>query len=206
MGESRVLVALRRVVSRQWPAMVMVGWMTFFVVSAAWADIYVYVDRYGVMHFTNTPTSSRYRVYMRETPKRTTPRPHSTATYDDVISEAARRHGVNFSLLKALIHVESYFDPKAVSKKGALGLCQIMPQNLQILNINDPFDPWENIMGGARYLQQMLERFNGQLHLALAAYNAGPTMVEKYSSIPPFPETQEYVQKVLQYSRAYAPS
>ena len=201
-------LALRRMMSPQWLITGMIGILTFCAVSSAAADIYVYVDRFGVMHFTNTPTSDRYQVYMREIPRRATPETalQPTTTYDDVISEAARRHGIGFSLLKALIHVESCFNPKAVSKKGAMGLCQIMPENLQFLNINDPFDPWENIMGGARYLQLMLNRFDGQLHLALAAYNAGPSMVEKYSNIPPFPETQEYVQKVLRYSQAYKQS
>ncbi len=201
-----MLRVFRRFASWKWLRAGMIGLMTYFVISSASADIYVYVDRYGVMHFTNTPTSNRYKVYMRETPKAPQKRLHSSATYDDVITEAARRHGIHFSLLKALIHVESCFNPRAVSKKGAMGLCQIMPENLQILNISDPFDPWENIMGGARYLQQMLDRFNGQLPLALAAYNAGPSTVEKYSTIPPFPETQEYVQKVLKYSRAYKQS
>jgi soluble lytic murein transglycosylase len=173
--------------------------------SLAQADIYVYIDSQGVMHFTNTPTSSNFKLYMRETPKRPKIwRPVSS--YDDVIQEAARRHGLPFYLLKALIHVESYFDPRAVSKKGAMGLCQIMPQNLTPLDIGDPFDPWENIMGGARYLKNMLERFNGQLPLALAAYNAGPEAVERYNDIPPYQETRHYVQRVMKYFHLYKES
>ena len=142
--------------------------MTFFVMPCAVADIYLYVDSQGVMHFTNTPTSSNYKVYMRAKPIR--PKSFANvASYDDVITEAAKRHGLASPLLKALIHVESYFNPRAVSKKGAMGLMQIMPENLQALNISDPFDPWENIMGGAAYLKSMLERFSGQLPRALAA-------------------------------------
>jgi soluble lytic murein transglycosylase len=80
---------------------------------------------------------------------------------------------------------------------------QIMPANLQALNISDPFDPWENIMGGARYLKLMLERFRGELPLALAAYNAGPTAVERYRDIPPYPETEAYVKKVMRIFRHY---
>jgi soluble lytic murein transglycosylase-like protein len=179
--------------------------LTFFVISPAIADIYLYVDSEGVLHFTNTPTSDKYKVYMPEPIRR--PRVLFTAgSYDDVISEAAKRNGLSTSLLKALIHVESYFNPRAVSKKGAMGLMQIMPENLPLLNIDDPFDPWENIMGGAAYLKAMLERFSGQLPLALAAYNAGPGAVEKYNDIPPYPETRRYVRKVMRYFNLYKQS
>jgi soluble lytic murein transglycosylase-like protein len=179
--------------------------LTFFVSSPALADIYVYIDSQGVMHFTNTPTSSNYKVYIREPILRPDALYHNRS-YDDVISEAAKRNGLSSSLIKALIHVESYFNPRAVSKKGAMGLMQIMPENIRLLHINDPFDPWENIMGGASYLKAMLERFSGQLPLALAAYNAGPTVVEKYNDIPPYPETQDYVQKVLRFFHLYKKS
>lgn len=179
--------------------------LTIFVVPGARADIYLYVDGQGVLHFTNTPTTSNYKIYMPEKPKYKKSH-YNIASYDDVIAEAARRNGISSPLLKALIHVESYFDPKAVSKKGALGLMQIMPQNLDLLEISDPFDPWQNIMGGARYLKSMLERFSGQLDLALAAYNAGPTAVEKYNDIPPYPETRNYVQKVMKAFRIYRKS
>lgn len=176
--------------------------LTIFVIPLAHADIYVYLDGEGVMHFTNTPTSSRYKVYMSE--NRVRPAAwYKVQSFEDVISEAGRQYGISASLLKALIHVESYFNPRAVSKKGALGLMQIMPENLQTLKIADPFDPWENIMGGAHYLKKMLKRFDGNLSLALAAYNAGPTAVEKYRDIPPYPETQAYVKKVMEFFRLY---
>jgi soluble lytic murein transglycosylase-like protein len=173
-----------------------------FTISAAKADIYMYVDAKGVMHFTNTPTSKSYQIYMRETKKRSEVLTDNKS-YDDVIHEAAKRNGISSSLIKALIHVESCFNAKAVSPKGAMGLMQIMPGNLKFLNVDDPFDPWENIMGGTTYLRSMLERFQGDLRLALAAYNAGPVAVEKYNDIPPFPETQDYVQKVIKFFRLY---
>jgi soluble lytic murein transglycosylase len=176
--------------------------LTIIVSPHATADIYLYIDSEGVLHFTNTPTSNNYKVYMRERPKAPSAW-QNIQSYDDVIAEAARQHELSFPLLKALIHVESYFNPKAVSTKGALGLCQIMPQNLNPLNIEDPFDPWENIMGGARYLRNMLNRFNGKLPLALAAYNAGPSAVERYQDIPPYPETKNYVQKVMKFFHFY---
>jgi soluble lytic murein transglycosylase-like protein len=176
--------------------------LTLFVTPCLKADIYVYIDKDGVYHFTNVPTSERYKVYMREN----APMPFfsgNSRAFDDVISEAARLHGLEFSLLKALIHVESSFNPRAVSKKGAMGLTQIMPATSQLLKIGDPFDPWENIMGGASYLRSMLDRFDGHLGLALAAYNAGPSAVERYNSIPPFRETRDYVDKVLRFFRHY---
>ena len=119
--------------------------------------------------------------------------------YDQIISEASRRHGIAFPLLKAQIKVESDFDHRAVSKKGAMGLMQIMPENIKALRVKNPFDPRENIMAGARYFRQLLNRFNGELHLALAAYNAGPGMVDLYKRIPPFKETVDYVDKVMKY-------
>ena len=191
----------KKIKQTAWLLPIFIG-LTFFVIPCAVADIYLYVDSQGVMHFTNTPTSSNYKVYMRVPPSR--PKLFANvASYDDVITEAAKRHGLSSSLLKALIHVESYFNPKAVSSKGAMGLMQIMPENLQALDIRDPFDPWENIMGGAAYLKAMLERFSGQLPLALAAYNAGPTAVERYNAIPPYPETMSYVQKVMKFFNLY---
>ena len=176
--------------------------VTILVTSVARADIFVYIDKDGVMHFTNAPTSSKYKVYMRESSLRSRP-PRDISDFDTVIAEAAESNGVSPFLLKALIHVESDFNPKAVSKKGALGLTQIMPFNLDLLEVQDPFDPRDNVMGGARYLRAMMDRFNGQLGLALAAYNAGPTAVERYNDIPPYQETRNYVQKVLKFFRYY---
>ena len=176
--------------------------LAFWIPPAARADIYIYIDDNGVLHFTNTPTSGNYKLYMRETPSRPS-NWRNNRSYDDVISEAADITGLSFSLLKAVIHVESYFDPRAISKKGAMGLMQIMPVNFGPLNISDPFDPWENIMGGAHYLKSMLEQFDHQLPLALAAYNAGPTAVSRYNDIPPFPETRDYVQKVMRFFNFY---
>ena len=160
----------------------------------------MYIDKDGVTHFTNVPTSTAgdYRVYIRERPKRIS-KTYSSKKYDNYIAEASQRHGVSFSLLKAIIKAESDFNPQAVSKKGALGLMQIMPKNFKSLQIADPFDPWENIMGGTRYFKKLLKRFNGKLSLSLAAYNAGPSVVDFYKSIPPIRETENYVEKVMKY-------
>ncbi len=169
---------------------------------SATADIYMYIDSNGILHFSNVPTSSQYRLYVRERPERTLDgiNPHS---YDRIIREAARRHGLSEPLLKAIIKAESNFNPRAVSKKGAKGLMQIMPNNFNSLNIRNPFNPRENIMGGAKYFKKMHTRYKGKLPLALAAYNAGPNMVDKYKNIPPFPETRNYVEKVMKYYYVY---
>ena len=175
----------------------------FVVVLPVQADIYRYIDENGVMHFTNTPTSSiqQYRLFLKEKSRVT--RWYSSEKYDDLISDASERSGVSFPLLKAIIKAESDFDPHAVSKKGATGLMQIMPENFKPLGINDPFDPWENINAGARYFKQMYDRFKGKLTLSLAAYNAGPTAVDRYQTIPPYEETQEYVRRVMKYYYNY---
>jgi len=163
------------------------------------ADIYMYIDSEGVLHFTNAPTSSHYKLYIKERPQKQPLNGQMTSKYDHFITEAAQTSGMSFPLIKAMIRVGSNFDPKAVSKKGAMGLMQIMPKNLEALNIDDPFDPRENIMGGSAYIKKMMDRYEGKLPLALAAYNAGPTAVDRYRDIPPIRETENYVQKVMRF-------
>ncbi len=173
-------------------------------VASVHADIYMYIDDNGVMHFTNTPTSNQheYKVYIKERTSVST-RFHTTDKYDKLISNASKEFNVDSRLLKAMIKAESDFDPRAISRKGAMGLMQIMPENFKMLNIDNPFDPWQNIRAGARYFKKLYERFNGKLALSLAAYNAGPTAVDRYKSIPPYQETEEYVRRVLRYYRTF---
>lgn len=171
------------------------------------AEIYSYVDENGIMHFSNVPTSPHYRYYSSES--RLEPadiyKDGGIHRYDHFIRRAAERYGVPFGLLKAIIQVESNFNPAAVSQSGALGLMQIMPANVELFNLNDPFDPEENIMAGARYLRILMKKF-GDVELCLAAYNAGPAAVEHYNRVPPFPETENYVNKVLKYYAAFQSS
>jgi len=170
----------------------------FFGINDGVADIYKYIDSNGVLHFTNAPTSSNYRLYIKERP--TMPvSASSDGKYEPIINAASKRHGVSAHLLKAIIKVESDYNPRAVSRKGAKGLMQIMPETKRALKIVNVFDPWENIMGGARYLKQLFTRYEGKLPLALAAYNAGPSAVDRFGSIPPFRETEAYVEKVIRY-------
>jgi soluble lytic murein transglycosylase len=173
-------------------------------VSSVHADIYMYIDENGVMHFTNTPTSNQhdYKVYLKEKTA-VSGKFYNTNKYDRFISDASREFGVDSRLLKAMIKAESDFDPRAISKKGAMGLMQIMPENFKMLDLKNPFDPWENIKAGARYFKRLHERFNGKLALSLAAYNAGPTAVDRYKNIPPYQETEEYVRRVLRYYRTF---
>lgn len=165
------------------------------------ADIYTTIDADGVIHFTNVPTADKYeyKLYLKEKgPFASGPR-----KYDILIRKASDRYGLDFSLLKAVIHVESGFNPRAVSGKGAKGLMQIMPENFKRLDVSDPFNPSQNIMAGARYLHRLIRRYGDTLSLALAAYNAGPSAVDRYETIPPFPETRRYVKKVMKAYSMY---
>lgn len=178
-----------------------------FVSSFAIGDIYKYIDENGVIHFTNVPTDSSYQysLFIKEItqkPALTLSR-YSSNVFDEMITEASQKHGVSFPLLKAVIKVESDFNPRAVSRAGALGLMQIMPENAKAFRMRDPFDPRENILTGTQYFRELLERFNGKLHLALAAYNAGPTVVDRYNRIPPIKETEDYVERVMKYFQLF---
>ncbi len=166
------------------------------------ADIYIFVDKNGVSHFTNTPTSPQFQLFVKGKRPR-----HRTLLnkkcYDPLIKKAARKFNMDFSLIKAVIEVESAYNPRAVSSKGARGLMQIMPSNFKALKLLDPFEPSQNIMAGTRYLNDLIHQYKGNLKHALAAYNAGPGNVDKYNGIPPFQETQNYVQRVMALHRIY---
>lgn len=123
-----------------------------------------------------------------------------------LIRQHARHQGLNPRLVQAVVQVESGYNPKALSSKGAMGLMQLMPDTAAELGVKNPYDPDENIRGGVRYLKQQLRRFSGDLGLALAAYNAGPGAVQRHGAIPPYPETQRYVEKVYTLYQGIVPS
>ena len=163
------------------------------------ADVYSYVEPDGTIAFTNVPTDPRYRRLRSEAPpKRIKRQPQD---FERAISRHALRHRLDPALLQAVIKVESDFDPAAVSKAGAVGLMQLMPHTAGRLDVRDSYDPEDNIGGGARYLRYLLNRYEGNLVLALAAYNAGEKAVDRHQAVPPIQETRLYVAKVLSYYR-----
>jgi len=127
----------------------------------------------------------------------------SNSPYDSTIKAIASRYGVDDKLIKAIVRVESAFKPGAESPKGAQGLMQLMPGTAARYGVEDSFDPIQNLLGGVKYLKDLLSMFNNNLTLALAAYNAGENAVQKYNGIPPYKETRQYVQKVIHYHRLY---
>lgn len=179
--------------------------------TPARADIYRYEDPDGTLHFTDAPTDNRFKVFMRDIKKERKLRTafklpgfaRNPAEYEPIISSCSLKYGVDSSLVKAVIHAESGYNPNAVSPKGAQGLMQLMPKTAQGLKVADCMNPSDNIRGGVRYLKFLLDTFKGNESLALAAYNSGLGSVAKYGGIPPYPETRDYVAKVLSYRNNY---
>jgi soluble lytic murein transglycosylase-like protein len=167
------------------------------------AASYRLTDEEGVTHFTNAPTDPRYRSMagMSGTGAGWLRLPPSVqARFTEEIKAVAARHGVSASLVESVIRVESAFNPSAISPKGAQGLMQLMPQTASSLGVRNAFDPKQNIEGGVRHLRYLIDRYPGNLSLAIAAYNAGEGAVDRHRGIPPYAETQEYVRRVLQLS------
>jgi len=184
--------------------------------AVAQADIYSFVDSAGVTHFTNVPVDGRYRLLLVTPPEeQEAAQPGEqgaaqsekwlakSAQFDSFIDQAARSHAVRPELVRAVIVVESAFNPNAVSNRGAVGLMQLRPATARRYGAANAFDPEQNIKAGVHYLRDLLTRYGNNLELTLAAYNAGEDAVERYGhSIPPFAETQHYVPTVLRIYRS----
>lgn len=159
------------------------------------------VDGNGVVHLTNAPSNSRYQRQPGWTGTSSgwlaIPANAARGRYADEIYAAATRYGVDPELVQSVIRVESAFNPWAVSRKGAKGLMQLMPRTASSLGVRDTFNPRQNVDGGVRHLRGLIDRYGGNLPLALAAYNAGAQAVDWYRGVPPYPETQLYVRRIL---------
>jgi hypothetical protein len=189
-------------------------------VRAAGHNYYAYTDAQGILHVTNVPGRTRgdWTLYKtlegsggddvargqaasRPAPARSDP--ERLHRWDSYIRAAAQRYQLPESLLRAVIHTESNYHPHAVSRAGAVGLMQLMPKTAKALGVRNPFDPGQSVHGGARYLRLLANRYDGDMVLVLAAYNAGAGNVERYGGVPPFAETRAYVRSVLRRYYAY---
>lgn len=191
----------------------MSAWPSIFVILAVFAapglaraDVYSFTDANGIEHFSNVPADSRYRLLIAAPVNEPAGAPKEpivnwlarSAQYDGVISGAAKAATIQPALVRAVIVVESGFNPRAVSKKGAIGLMQLAPATARRYGVKNIYDPGENVRAGARYLSDLLTRYGSNLELALAAYNAGEDAVERYGRhVPPFRETLAYVPSVM---------
>lgn len=191
-------------------------WGAGLCLPPVWADVYAYTANDGAVNLSNVPMDRRYSLLVLEPKEQLAAPPSATdlsqqsliATnkirYDRIVDEVANTYGVESALLHAVISVESRYSPKAVSQKGAAGLMQLMPLIAKRYGVADPLDPVQNLHGGAKYLRDLLKKFNNDRGLALAAYNAGERAVARYGNhIPPYRETANYVPRVLGFYRKY---
>ncbi|PKL52652.1 MAG: lytic transglycosylase [Nitrospira bacterium HGW-Nitrospira-1] len=171
--------------------------LLLFIAEAVSADIYKYVDENGVVCYTDAPFGKKtQKVLAQKTKIEKDPLVFQT-DYSYYIQKAAQKYEIEPELIHAVIRTESDGNHRAISKKGAMGLMQLMPSTANDMNVGNPFNPEENIEGGTRYLRYLIEKFNGNLTLAIAAYNSGPKTVERYGNVPPITETRQYVNKVF---------
>ncbi|MEA3150694.1 MAG: hypothetical protein QOD56_1633 [Gammaproteobacteria bacterium] len=176
------------------------------------ADVYSFTDPGGIEHFSNVPSDSRYKLLIASPSDavispakvRAVDWPAQSAKYDGLIRGAAEAATIQAALVRAVIVVESGFNPLAVSKRGAIGLMQLLPATARRYGVKDLYDPEENVRAGAHYLSDLLARFDSNMELALAAYNAGEEAVERHGRrIPPYQETLNYVPRVMRIYRHF---
>lgn len=194
-------------------ALLLAGCSLLALPGSSRADIYEYVDAEGVIHYTNVPQGKKTwrkvqfegrRSRAIKTPTEQRDRsPDRYSRYDEFLLEAAKLYQLPVALLRAVTQIESDFDPNVVSVDGAMGLMQLMPFTVAKMGVTDPYDPRQNILGGARFLRILANQFKGDLVLTVASYNAGPGAVMRYRGVPPFSETRRYVNRVLERYNAY---
>ncbi len=177
--------------------------LSLFVAALAQAEVYSYIDEKGTVHFSNAPSATRFNSrnqveYLRKYRKQTDKR-----EYELYIRESSKKYELDPHLVRAVIEAESNFDCYAVSYRGARGLMQLMPGTAGDMQVNNAFNARQNIEGGCRYLRRMLNMFDGNITLAVAAYNAGPGKVKRYNKVPPYSETRHYVKMVLSRYKRY---
>jgi soluble lytic murein transglycosylase len=185
------------------PALCMI---VLFWCDVSWAEIYKRQGADGRVEFTDRPTGAGWTLYMKDDGRLFEDifarHRAKSKTVEEIMKEIAEEYNIDLALLKAVIAVESNMNPHAVSRKGAQGLMQLMPRTARELNVQRPFDPRENIIGGVKYIKGLMASY-GDLRLALAAYNAGPGAVKKHEGIPPYRETIGYVKKVIHYYKKF---
>jgi hypothetical protein len=177
--------------------------LTLSIITGANADVYECRDPHGAILFTDTPTRSGCRILIGQKGQGELLRSFSPSRFDDIILSASGRYGVDPDLVRAVIKAESDFNAGARSHKGAQGLMQLMPETARLYNVSNVYDPEENVDGGVRHLRWLLDFYQGDLQLSLAAYNAGIQAVERYGGIPPYSETREYIRRVLAHHKRY---
>lgn len=178
--------------------------------GTAGAAVYKYVDGNGITHYTDRKPggTQKYRVLIPDQLKRAGSLdwarvPLNLTDFNSEIQRACTEHGVDVALVRAVIHAESWFNRQAMSHKGAQGLMQLMPATQQRYGVHNAFDSWQNISAGVRHLRGLLDAFRGDVRLATAAYNAGENAVRRYGGIPPYPETRNYVDRVVTLKDRY---
>lgn len=157
-------------------------------------EVFKHTDENGVTHYSDSPITEFQKADYK---KRSAFRDSYSDSYHVIINRNASKYNIDASLIRAVIETESSFNSKAVSRRGAIGLMQLLPDTARRMGAKRPFEPEQNIEAGTKYLKYLIDRFDGDLRLALAAYNAGPNVVEKYGDIPPYGETRRYVKKVV---------
>lgn len=174
---------------------------TLLASTAQAGEIIKYVDENGTVHFTDYTVPRQYDVYIKNAKAKPLAGPRKSNRFSKEIYQAGNKHGVDRHLIQSVIEAESGYDPMAVSSAGARGLMQLMPETAAQYSVGNVHNPVQNIDGGTRHLKHLINKYDGNVKIALAAYNAGETVVAQYNGVPPYPETQTYIERVMAFYR-----